>query len=129
VGPPCGNAVPASSTQTIKVNATFTALSCTATAGTLGSAGAATNIVLDVGDNQRYFAVALAEALIGIDINGNGVAEINANFNSRVDQNDTSCLGNTRFYYGLMGPAPAEPRVGRHVGEQQSRQPGGACAQ
>lgn len=96
-----------SSSQVIKVNATFTALSCTATAGTLGSAGAATNIVLNVGSKQRYFAVALAEALVSQDINGTGVAEINANFNSRVDQNDTSCLGSTRFYYGLSGPAPA----------------------
>jgi hypothetical protein len=96
-----------SSSQTIKVNATFTALACTATAGTLGAAGAATNIVLNVDTKQRYFAVALAEALVGFDINGTGVAEINANFNSRVDQNDTSCLGSTRFYYGLTGPAPA----------------------
>ncbi|HJU40212.1 MAG TPA: tandem-95 repeat protein, partial [Tahibacter sp.] len=96
-----------SSSQTIKVNATFTSLSCTATAGTLGSAGATSNIVLNVGTKQRYFAVALAEALVDQDINGPGVAEINANFNSRVDQNDTSCLGSTRFYYGLTGPAPA----------------------
>ncbi|MDC8014887.1 tandem-95 repeat protein [Tahibacter soli] len=96
-----------SSSQTIKVSATFTALACTATTGTLGSAGAATNIVLNIGTKQRYFAVALAEALVDQDINGTGVAEINANFNSRVDQNDTSCLGSTRFYYGLTGPAPA----------------------
>lgn len=96
-----------SSTQIIKVNASFTALSCTATAGTLGSAGAATNIVLNVGTKQRYFAVALAEALVSQEVNGAGVAEVTASFNSRVDQNDTGCLGSTRFYYGLAGPAPA----------------------
>ncbi|HSX58616.1 MAG TPA: Ig-like domain-containing protein [Tahibacter sp.] len=94
------------SNRVIKVNASFATLSCSASSGTLGSAGAATNIVLSDSGRQRYFPVALAEALLDQELNGAG-NEINTTFNARIDLNDTGCLGTTRFYYGLTGPAPA----------------------
>ena len=97
------------STQTIKVQAAFETLTCTAGSGTLGSAGATGNYILTDGVDDRYYAVALAEALTGQNLNAtaSNTNEISATFNARVDLDDTGCLGSTRFYYGLTGPAPA----------------------
>jgi len=99
-----GNAL--TSSQVIKVQATFGALTCGPTSGTLGSAGATNFFVLSDGPNSRFFPVALAEALAATNLNTTN-AEINASFNATIDLNDSSCLGNTRWYYGLTGPAPA----------------------
>ncbi|TDR46714.1 hypothetical protein DFR29_103250 [Tahibacter aquaticus] len=97
------------STQTIKVQAAFETLTCSAASGTLGSAGATGNYILTDGVDDRYYAVALAEALTGQNLNAtaSNTNEISATFNARVDLDDTGCLGSTRFYYGLTGPAPA----------------------
>ncbi len=98
------------SSQTIKVAAAFNTLTCTASSGTLGSAGATNNYILTDGVSDRFYPVALAEALTAMDLNnepGDDPNEITANFNARIDLNDTGCLGNTRWYYGLTGPAPA----------------------
>ncbi|MGQ0801894.1 MAG: Ig-like domain-containing protein [Pseudomarimonas sp.] len=97
------------SSQTIKVAAAFESLPCGPTSGALGSAGATTAFVLEdeaTPSNSRFFPVALAEALSARNLNGSE-PEISASFNSRIDLNDSGCLGNTRWYYGLTGPAPA----------------------
>jgi predicted cupin superfamily sugar epimerase len=95
-----------SSGQTIKVAAAFNDLACEASSGVLGSAGATNFFSLSAGDTSRLVPVALAEALLNQNINGVS-DEISANFNARIDANDPNCLGNTRWYYGLTGPAPA----------------------
>jgi hypothetical protein len=95
-----------SSSQTITIEATFETLPCSAGSGVLGSAGPTTFFVLSAGGDERFFPVALAEAIESDDLN-EGDAEIFASFNSRIDLADTGCLGNTRWYYGLTGPAPA----------------------
>lgn len=94
------------SSQTIKISAQFTALPCTANSGTLGSAGATNYFALNDGSGDRWFPVALAEALAAQNLNTTE-AEISASFNATIDANDSSCLGNSRWYYGLTGPAPA----------------------
>lgn len=94
------------SAQEIKIAAQFSALTCGASSGVLGSAGATTYLTLDDGTKQRWYPIALAESLLGTNQNGTS-AEISANFNATIDSNDSSCLGNTRWYYGLVGPAPA----------------------
>jgi hypothetical protein len=93
------------SSQTIKIEASFTNLDCDATSGVLGSAGASNFFQLNDGSVTRFFPVALAEALVGNNINGAN-NEIIARFNARIDLNDPTCLSDTRWYYGLTGPAP-----------------------
>jgi hypothetical protein len=95
-----------SSSETITIEAAFETLPCSAGSGVLGSAGPTTFFVLSAGGDERFFPVALAEAIESDDLN-EGDAEIFASFNARIDLNDTNCLGNTRWYYGLTGPAPA----------------------
>jgi hypothetical protein len=94
------------SSQTIKISAQFSALTCGPSSGVLGSAGATNFLALSDGTNTRWYPIALAEALLGTNENDTS-AEISANFNSTIDLNDTNCLGTTRWYYGLVGPAPA----------------------
>lgn len=98
-----------SSPQTIKIQASFDTLACSAGSGVLGSAGATGWYGLFSGADERFFPVALAEAITGSDLNqsAGNTNEIRAQFNARVDLDDPACLGNTRFYYGLTGPAPA----------------------
>lgn len=93
------------SSQTIKIEASFAALPCTASQGVLGSAGADSFVTLGNGADERFFPIALAESITGNNLNGSD-NEIVATFNATIDQNNASCLGNTRWYYGLTGPAP-----------------------
>jgi hypothetical protein len=95
-----------SSNIEIKIAAQFASLSCSEFSGVLGSAGATTFFQDNFGAGQRWYPVALAEALDNANLNGTA-AEISANFNSRIDENDSSCLGSSRWYYGIVGPAPA----------------------
>ncbi len=90
------------STQTIRVRAQFTPLSCNATGAVLGSAGA-TQVFSspDPTDFPRvdtWYPVALADKLVSFDIDP-ATPEINANFNSNLGS--TNCLTGTFFYYGL----------------------------
>ncbi len=94
------------SSQVIKIAASFSALTCSANSGVLGSAGATNFFALSDGTNTRFYPVALAESLTAMNLNGTD-AEISASFNSTIDLNDPNCLGNTRWYYGLNGPVPA----------------------
>ena len=85
---------------TITIRATWTALTCTATSGTLGSAGNNGNLFRNFTGAQQdfWYGNALANAISGIDRNG-APHEINANFN--VNLGTPGCLENSSWYYGL----------------------------
>jgi hypothetical protein len=86
---------------TITIRATWAALPCTATSGTLGSAGNSGSVWSDFPGAVPgfWYGNALANALSNVDRNGAGNAEINAQFNSSLGT--TGCLENSHWYYGL----------------------------
>ncbi|MGH8082013.1 MAG: PA domain-containing protein, partial [Lysobacter sp.] len=91
----------------IKVQASFAALSCTANAGTLGSAGPSTAFYNFNRAPQldTWYHSALADAISGVDLaNGNGV-DIVSRFNANLGKPD--CLASQKWYYGLDGVTPA----------------------
>lgn len=94
-----GNAI--ESDSTIYVSASFTSLSCAANSGTLGSAGTAFVFRDFTGASaaNTWHHSALADALAGDDLNP-GFFDINSRFNSRIDDQDPSCLGARGWYYG-----------------------------
>jgi len=81
----------------IVVNATWGALSCEATSGVLGSAGAASRIRNHpaLPFSNTWYGMALANALAGTDLNA-ATVEINARFNLSIGS--PGCL-ETRFWY------------------------------
>lgn len=94
------------STVELKVNAQFTALSCTANSGVLGSAGAtgSTANFSNAEFTDTWYPVTLASKRAGTDLSGGGV-HINANFNSNLGT--TGCLESSAWYYGLDTNQPA----------------------
>jgi len=84
----------------IIINAQFSALACTATGATLGSAGATTVFRDFTGAIQTgtWYSQALANKLFGAPLNGTS-ADINANFNVNLGQ--PGCLTGTFWYYGF----------------------------
>jgi hypothetical protein len=87
----------------IVINAQFTPLSCTATGGVLGSAGA-TQVFRDFPGSQRpttWYAYALANKLAGTDLAVPPGPQINSNFNSNLGT--PGCLEASGWYYGLDG--------------------------
>ncbi|MEO8936627.1 MAG: PA domain-containing protein [Burkholderiaceae bacterium] len=90
---------------TINIQAQFSALACTATSATLGSAGA-TQIFRDFAGAPvagHWYSYALANKLAGADL-GTGTPQINANFNSNLGLN-ANCLPGSPFYLGLDNKA------------------------
>ncbi len=89
------------SNVTINIQAQFSALACTATSATLGSAGA-TQIFRDFPGSLiggHWYSYALANKLAGTEL-GTGTPQINANFNSNLGLNP-NCLPGSPFYLGL----------------------------
>ena len=89
------------SDATIFVLASFAPLTCTATSGTLGSAGT-TFVFRDfpgASATNTWYHSALADALAGGDLNP-GFADIFSQFNSSVDAGSPNCLGARGWYYG-----------------------------
>jgi hypothetical protein len=89
-----------SSTVPIIIQAQFSALSCTATAATLGSAGA-TEVFRDFDGALvpgAWYSFALTNKLIGSNADP-ATPQINANFNANLGQ--PGCLTGTPFYLGL----------------------------
>lgn len=87
----------------IIVNAQFTPLTCSATTGVLGSAGA-TQIFADFAGAQRpntWYAYALANKLAGTNVATSPSPQINSNFNSNLGT--PGCLQASGWYYGLDG--------------------------
>lgn len=100
----------------IVLQASFTALSCTATGGTLGAAGTI-NVFRDFPGPSfptTWYAGALANNLVGMDLNGStpdpGLLvppfndEIVTFFNANLGQQ--GCLENTSWYYGFENDPP-----------------------
>jgi hypothetical protein len=85
---------------TITIRATWAALPCTATSGTLGSAGNSGNIWSDFPGAVPgfWYGNALANAISNQDRNG-ATAEINAQFNSSLGT--PGCIEDAHWYYGL----------------------------
>lgn len=93
------------SEEPIRVQAQFTALSCTATSGVLGSAGAR-YIQRDFPGAvpETWYGEALANAIAGTDLTVDE-DEIQSNFNSNLGS--PGCLETSGWYYGLDGNTPA----------------------
>jgi hypothetical protein len=95
------------STVPIRIMASFEPLTCSATSGTLGSAGA-TTIFLDFPGARKagtLYGGALANKLSGVDQtidadNPQGAAVIRARFNSNLGLNP-DCLPGSPFYLGI----------------------------
>ena len=90
---------------TITIRGTWEPLTCTATSGTLGSAGNSGSVWRFDGSNLPagalpgfWYGNALANALSGTDRNG-ATHEINARFN--VNLGTPGCLETRQWYYGL----------------------------
>ena len=89
----------------IVIQASFDPLTCTATTGTLGSAGA-TFVFSDFPGAEiagLWYHSALADKLAGADLNP-GAADLVARFNSRLGQ--PTCLAASGWYYGLDDQQP-----------------------
>jgi hypothetical protein len=90
---------------TVYIQSSFQPLACTATAATLGSAGAI-QIFRDFPGAEypnTWYHVALANKLAGVDLspgpNGTSSDDIIARFNSNLGQ--PACLAGTGWYYGF----------------------------
>lgn len=93
------------SDEDIRVQAQFTALSCNATSGVLGSAGARyiqRNFAGAIPDT--WYGEALANSITGTDLTPNE-DEIASNFNANLGS--PGCLESSGWYYGLDGNTPA----------------------
>jgi hypothetical protein len=96
-----------SSSVPITVDARMDPLTCSATSGILGSAGAA-DFFADFPNAPRartWYPSALANALAGSDLDP-ASPEIVAQLNSRLGT-DASCLTGFNWWYGIGGTAPA----------------------
>ena len=85
----------------IIINAQFTALTCTATGGVLGSAGA-TSIFRDFPNAPQpatWYSYALANRISGSYLGTLNAPQINSNFNSNLGT--PGCLEASGWYYGL----------------------------
>lgn len=84
----------------IRVRATFEAMSCTASSGTLGAAGPSRSVMDFPGAPLpgTWYPVALANRIAATDLFP-GTDDIEARFNSNVGT--TGCLEGSRWYYGL----------------------------
>ena len=84
----------------IRINAQFSALACTATSATLGSAGAI-QIFRDFAGAPKpgtWYSQALADKIFGAPLNGTN-PDISANFN--VNLGNVNCLTGTFWYFGF----------------------------
>jgi len=87
------------SSVTITIRASWASLGCSASSGTLGSAGAVGIFsgFPNAPQPNTWYPAALANSLAGSDLSAN--PEISARFNTDVGQ--STCLGGTPFYLGL----------------------------
>lgn len=92
----------------IKINSHFDSLTCTSTSATLGSAGTAytTHDFTNAEFANTDYHLALANKRAGYAIGGSSIYQINATFNSDVN-NNSGCLASKRFYYGFDNTTPS----------------------
>ena len=85
----------------IVINASMTALTCTATSATLGSAGATSTFrnFANAPFANTLYSYALANKIAGAYLGTNNAAQITANFNSNLGLN-ANCLPGRIFYLG-----------------------------
>jgi hypothetical protein len=91
----------------IVINATFEALSCTATSAVLGSAGA-TQVFRDFAGAAfpgTWYSYALANKILGMEAGTPGTGQIRARFNRNLGT--PGCLTASPWYYGLDSNEPA----------------------
>ena len=89
------------SNQPIIINAQFTPLTCTATGGVLGSAGA-TQVFSNFANAPKtntWYSYALANRIAGAYLGTANAPQINSNFNSNLGS--PGCLEASGWYYGL----------------------------
>jgi hypothetical protein len=95
------------SNLTIKVQASMTALTCTATSATLGSAGPLLIVAgFSGGRANTAYAIAEGNALANTDLSGTGSDDIRAQFNVTLDAGMASCLNGEKWFYGLDPSLP-----------------------
>ena len=89
------------STVTIRVQASFDPLTCSANSGVLGSAGTQTvhRNFTNAEFANTWYPQALANKMAGLDLSTND--DIRARFNKSVD--NSTCLGTVSWYYGYDG--------------------------
>lgn len=95
----------------VKVGASFQALSCTATGGTLGSAGASWVAgAPPVGTAPgMIFHGALANAVNGNNLNPTAATDVTSRFNANLggqNPDGSPCMTGSGWYYGLDGNTP-----------------------
>ena len=98
---------------TINVQASFAPLACTASSGTLASAGTSTVLTGTIGARPaRSYGSALVDAISGYDVIEDiygsayaGYPDIVSQFNGKLGQ--TGCLDGMSWYFGLDGATPA----------------------
>lgn len=96
----------------IRVGASFRPLRCDSTGTVLGSAGAAAIYVLTSNNDPStamLYHGALADALIGEDLQAGAGLDINTNFNSaygNTNPDGSPCSPGAGWYYGLDGKTP-----------------------
>lgn len=90
----------------IVVDAQFDPLTCTASSAVLGSAGATVSgrNFPNAPISDTFYSISQANSLAGFDLFAG--SDINATFNSSIDNNN-DCLNGTNWYYGLDGNIPA----------------------
>ncbi len=88
----------------IVINASMTALTCTATSATLGSAGATSTFrnFANAPYADTLYSYALANKIAGAYLGTLNAAQISANFNSNLGLN-ANCLPGRTWYLGLDG--------------------------
>jgi len=93
------------SNVTIRVEAKFDPLACSSTSAVLGSAGpiSVQRNFSNAPFSNTYYTIAQANSLAGVDLSSS--ADISATFNADID-NNSNCLGNFNWYYGLDGVKP-----------------------
>lgn len=86
------------------INAQFSALTCTASSATLGSAGASSIFrnFANAPKTNTWYSYALANKIAGSYLGTLNAAQINANFNVNLGLN-ANCLPGSTWYYGLDG--------------------------
>ena len=95
----------------IKIYASFAPLTCSATTGVLGQAGANWIYLLTEAEVRRIYPAALADSLIGQDLSvllgqdPNDPGDIRSQFNG--DLGKPTCLPGLSWYYGVDGKTPA----------------------
>jgi hypothetical protein len=92
----------------VRVGAEFNNLTCTPTGAVLGSAGPNTahRDFANAPVPNTWYVQSVANSRANVDLAA-GTDDIDAQFNSRLDDGDPNCLAGISWWYGIGSPAPA----------------------